>query len=81
MKKFVEAGLGLSITSHFSVKADVAARRLTALPLHPPLHRQIGLVRRRDKAVTPPLAALLGALDELRTRLARATSATPRADG
>jgi DNA-binding transcriptional LysR family regulator len=72
MKKFVEAGLGLSVTSHFAVKADVAARRLVALPLEPALHRQIGLVRRRDKPLTPPLTALLGALDALQSRLAHA---------
>jgi DNA-binding transcriptional LysR family regulator len=71
MKKFVEAGLGLSVTSRFAVKADVAERRLVALGLEPPLFRQIGLVRRRDKPVTPTLAALLGALDDLRARLSR----------
>jgi DNA-binding transcriptional LysR family regulator len=71
MKRFVEAGLGLSITSEFSVKADVAAGRLAALPLDPPVMRQIGLVRRRDKPVTPPLAAVLEALETLRRRLAR----------
>ncbi len=71
MKKFVEAGLGLSVTSEFSVKADVAARRLVAMPLEPTLIRQIGLVRRRDKPVAPPLAAFLGALDDLRASLGR----------
>jgi len=71
MKKFVEAGLGLSVTSEFSVKADVAARRLAAMRLLPSLIRQIGLVRRRDKPVAPPLAAFLGALEDLRTSLAR----------
>ena len=71
MKRFVEAGMGLSITSEFSVKADVAAGRLIALPLEPPVMRQIGLVRRRDKPLAPPLAAVLGALEELRRRLAR----------
>jgi DNA-binding transcriptional LysR family regulator len=71
MKKFVEAGLGLSVTSEFSVKADVAARRLAAMPLEPSLTRQIGLVRRRDKPVAPPLAAFLGALEDLRLSLAR----------
>src|SRR5256884_6025728 len=36
MKKFVEAGLGLSVTSEFSAKDDVAARRLAALRLQAP---------------------------------------------
>jgi len=71
MKKFVEAGLGLSVTSEFSVKADVAARRLAAMPLVPSLVRHIGLVRRRDKPVAPPLAAFLDTLEDLRTALAR----------
>jgi DNA-binding transcriptional LysR family regulator len=71
MKRFVEAGMGLSITSEFSVKADVAAGRLVALPLEPPLLRQIGLVRRRDKPLAPPLVAVLGALEDLRQRLTR----------
>jgi DNA-binding transcriptional LysR family regulator len=71
MKRFVEAGMGLSITSEFSVKADVAAGRLVALPLDPPLLRQIGLVRRRDKPLSPPLVAVLDALEDLRRRLVR----------
>jgi DNA-binding transcriptional LysR family regulator len=71
MKKFVEAGLGLSVTSEFSAKDDVAARRLAAMRLEPTLIRQIGLVRRRDKPVAPPLAAFLGALEDLRATLAR----------
>ena len=71
MKKFVEAGLGLPVTSAFSVKADVAARRLAAMRLSPPLVRQIGLVRRRDKPIAPPLAAFLDALEDLRASLAR----------
>src|SRR5438874_1291696 len=39
--------------------------------LEPTLIRQIGLVRRRDKPVAPPLAAFLGALEDLRATLAR----------
>jgi hypothetical protein len=49
----------------------VAARRLAAMRLEPSLTRQIGLVRRRDKPVAPPLAAFLGALEDLRATLAR----------
>lgn len=71
MKKFVEAGLGLSITSEFCVRADVAAGRLVVVPLDPPLYRDIGLVRRRDRVPAPPLLAFLGALDDLRERLHR----------
>jgi DNA-binding transcriptional LysR family regulator len=71
MKKFVEAGLGLSVISEFSTKSDVRAGRLASMRLDPPLVRQIGLVRRRDKPVAPPLAAFLGALEDLRATLGR----------
>ena len=71
IKKLVEAGLGWSVTSWFSVKAEVRARLLRSVALDPPLFRHIGLVRRRDKPETPALAAFLGVLEELRVRLAR----------
>jgi DNA-binding transcriptional LysR family regulator len=69
IKKLVEAGLGLSITSWFSVASEVRARTLTAIHLAPPLERQIGLVRRRDKPKTPALDAFVAALDDLRRSL------------
>ena len=71
IKKLVEAGLGLSVTSWFSVKADVRARLLTAMRLEPPLVRKIGVVRRRDKPSTPALAAFHEGLEQLRATLAR----------
>jgi DNA-binding transcriptional LysR family regulator len=79
IKKLVEARLGLSVTSEFSVKADVAAGLLAARRLDPPLFRQIGLVRRRDKTVTRPVQAFVAALEHLartlgRRRLAPATA-------
>ena len=70
IKKLVEAGLGLSVTSWFAAKADVRARRLAAVRLDPPLFRQIGIVLRRDKPRTPVLAAFLATLDALRRSLA-----------
>jgi len=69
IKKLVEAGLGLSVTSWFSVEAEVRQRVLTAIRLTPPLERQIGLVRRRDKPKTPALDAFVAALDDLRRTL------------
>ena len=69
IKKLVEAGLGLSVTSRFSVKSEVRAGTLTAIRLTPPLERQIGLVRRRDKPRTPALDAFVAALDDLRRSL------------
>src|SRR2546427_1103094 len=69
IKKLVEAGLGLSVTSWFSVATEVRQRTLTAIRLTPPLERQIGLVRRKDKPKTPALDAFVAALDELRRAL------------
>lgn len=69
IKKLVEAGLGLSITSWFSVKSEVRAGTLAAIRLTPPLERQIGLVRRRDKPRTPTLDAFGAALEDLRRSL------------
>jgi DNA-binding transcriptional LysR family regulator len=69
IKKLVEAGLGLSVTSWFSVAAEVRQRVLTAVRLTPPLERQIGLVRRRDKPKTPALDAFVAALEDLRRTL------------
>jgi len=70
IKKLVESGLGLSVTSWFAAKAEVRARRLSAVKLAPPLFRQIGIVLRRDKPKTPVLDAFLGTLDDLRRSLA-----------
>ena len=70
IKKLVESGLGLSVTSWFAAKADVRAGRLTAAKLAPPLFRQIGIVLRRDKPKTPVLDAFLATLDDLRRSLA-----------
>src|SRR5881409_2651949 len=69
IKKLVETGLGLSVTSWFAAKADVRARRLGAVRLDPPLFRRIGIVLRRDKPRTPVLAAFLATLDDLRRSL------------
>jgi DNA-binding transcriptional LysR family regulator len=70
IKKLVEAGLGLSVTSWFSVKSEVRARTLTAIRLTPPLERHLGLVRRRDKPRTHALDAFVAALEDLRRSLA-----------
>jgi DNA-binding transcriptional LysR family regulator len=78
IKKLVEAGLGFSVTSWFSVRAEVRAGTLDAIRLDPPVHRQIGLVRRRDKPRTPALDAFLGALEDLRHGLERTARRRPR---
>lgn len=69
IKKLVEAGLGLSVTSSFSVKAEVKAGKLAAARLDPPLHREIGVILRKDKPKTPVLEAFLATLDGLRRSL------------
>lgn len=65
IKKLVSAGLGLSVTSELAVRAEVAAGQLAALRLAPPLTRQLGLVRRRDKPPSPTLEAFVEALAPL----------------
>jgi DNA-binding transcriptional LysR family regulator len=79
IKRLVEAGLGRSIISWFAVKADVRAGRLVARKLDPPLFRQIGIARRRDKPLSPALEAFLGGLETLRRGLARGTDSVRRA--
>jgi DNA-binding transcriptional LysR family regulator len=66
IKKLVEAGLGLSVTSWFSVEEEVRQRKLAAARLAPPLYREIGVVLRRDKPRTPALEAFLATLDRRR---------------
>src|SRR5256884_149619 len=59
IKKLVEAGLGLSVTSWFSVAAEGRARELVAARLAPPLFPGIGGVLPRRKPPAPVLPALL----------------------
>src|SRR5947199_85527 len=69
IKKLVEAGLGLSVTSWFGVAAEVRRRKLAAARLDPPLYREIGVIRRRDKPRTRVLEAFLATLEGLRRSL------------
>jgi DNA-binding transcriptional LysR family regulator len=62
----VAAGLGLSVSSEITVRSEVAAGRLVAIPLKPPLVREIGIVRRRDKPASPVLDSFLAELGTLR---------------
>src|SRR5215467_11993006 len=63
IKELVSAGLGPSITSWASVRTEARAGSLRAIPLSPPLVRRLGVIRRRDKPESPPLRALLRALE------------------
>lgn len=70
-KELVMAGLGVSIASWFSVRREVAARRLAFRRLRPALLYPLGVVRRRGPEPAAPLAAVLGALDAVRRALER----------
>src|SRR2546426_8730306 len=59
IKKLVEAGLGLSVTSWFGVAAEVRRRKHAAARLDPPLYRGIGVLLRRGKPRAPGLQAFL----------------------
>ena len=68
IKKLVEAGLGLSLSSSIAVAAEVKAGALAAIALRPPLARRLAIVRRRDKPESPALRVVLAALAALRPR-------------
>ena len=72
IKRMVEAGLGVGLTSAITVRADPAAGRLVARALSPALARGLAVVRRKDKPVSAALGALLAALEASRPRAARA---------
>ena len=78
-KKLVGAGLGLSIISTVAVKQERASGELVVLRPVPPLARTLGIVRRRDKPVTPALAAVIAGLESFaRNARAPAHSGSPR---
>jgi len=64
VRHLVTAGLGLSICSVSSLGGE--RRALAIIELAPPLHRQLGVVRRKDKRVGAALGAVLAILEDLR---------------
>jgi len=61
IKRFVMAGLGISFVAESNCREEVGSGRLAALSLAPePMLRQIGLVYRKDKALS---RAALGFID------------------
>jgi DNA-binding transcriptional LysR family regulator len=53
MKRFVEAGLGVSFLAASNCQKEVAAGLLKSIPLAPePMTRKLGLIYRRDKALS-----------------------------
>jgi DNA-binding transcriptional LysR family regulator len=69
IKKLVGAGLGLSITSGFTVREEAKAGTLAVVRLEPSLFREIGVIHRKDKPRTPALDAFLAALGDLHQAL------------
>jgi DNA-binding transcriptional LysR family regulator len=65
IKKLVGAGLGLSLASAMAIAPEVKAGALSSIALAPPLARQLGVVRRRDKPDTAALRVVLDALATL----------------
>ncbi|MDQ1468734.1 MAG: hypothetical protein QOJ99_214 [Bryobacterales bacterium] len=53
MKRFVEAGLGISFLAASNCREEVAAGTLKSIPLGPePMVRKLGLIYRKDKALS-----------------------------
>ncbi len=77
-KELVSAGLGVSIASWFSVRREVAARRLAFRRLRPALSYPLGIVRRRDPAPAASLQAVLAALGTVRRELERPRASVRR---
>jgi DNA-binding transcriptional LysR family regulator len=75
IKRFVLAGLGVGFVASAHCREEVAAGRLAAIPLGPdPMERQIGLIYRRDKALSK------AALGFIEATLKHATHATHPVD-
>lgn len=72
IKRFVQAGLGISFAATSHVAEDVAAGRLFAIPLGPePIIRKLGLIYRKDKALSK---AALGFIQVVLDHAGRFTS-------
>ena len=69
IKRFVMAGLGLSFVAASHCREEVEAGRLVALSLAPePVIRQIGLIYRKDKALSRAALGFIDAVIEQTTR-------------
>lgn len=63
IKRFVQAGLGLGFVAASHCREEVETGRLAALPLAPePLLRRIGLVYRKDKALSKAALGFIQAM-------------------
>jgi DNA-binding transcriptional LysR family regulator len=60
IKRFVMAGLGVSFLAEDHCREEVEARRLVALPMGPePMIRRLGLIYRKDKALSRAALGLI----------------------
>ncbi len=65
IKKFVGAGLGISLISRTYAQAEVAARLLKLIPLEgQDLHRELGLIYRRDRYLSLPAKVFIDVVRE-----------------
>ena len=64
VKRAVEIEQGISIVPRASVKSEVKAGILRAIPLDPPLRRPIGILLKRNRPRTPALREFLALLQE-----------------
>jgi DNA-binding transcriptional LysR family regulator len=71
VRQLVAAGLGLAICSVSSLGRERHSRSLAILTLEPPLQRQLGVVRRKDRQVSPALGAVLAIIEDLRRGIER----------
>jgi DNA-binding transcriptional LysR family regulator len=70
IKKFVSAGLGVSLISRSFAAHEAAAGLLRVIPLEGiKLIRELGLIHHRDKSICPVLKAFLSVVEEVRPRL------------
>ena len=79
MKKFVDAGLGITFLAGSNCREEVAAGKLVTLPLAPePMARRLGLIYRKDKALSK---AALGFIHVITTHFGetRVRQDSPRA--
>lgn len=64
IKRLVGAGLGVSILPRIAVARERNEGTLAVLPLKPPLSRQLGIVHRKDKVLTPALRIMVEGLQK-----------------
>jgi DNA-binding transcriptional LysR family regulator len=78
IKRFVMAGLGVSFVAESHCREEVDGGQLAALPLAPePVTRQIGLVYRKDKALSRAALGFIDVVLEQAARGALAAVASP----